>query len=63
MGVCALCGDDLGRAPTLAEDAEALVDHIRVMHPDTYSENPPERWPDGSLVIQDETLTPEEFSE
>lgn len=40
-------------------NVESIIDHIRVMHPDQYEE--PERWPDGSLVIYDDTLTPDDF--
>ncbi len=50
---CHLCHDGVPRS---LQDA---IDHIRVLHPDAYS--PPERWPDGGLVVTDETLDPEDF--
>ncbi len=42
--------------PRSLQDA---IDHIRVLHPDAYW--PPERWPDGGLVVTDETLCPGDF--
>lgn len=53
MGSCALCGDDV---PTLD-----LLDHLRIRHPDRYE--PPLRWPDGALVVVDETLEPGDFGD
>jgi hypothetical protein len=37
-----------------------MLDHLRVVHPDVYGDGP-ERWPDGSLVVVDGTLGPEDF--
>lgn len=52
VGHCHLCHDGI----TLAE----ALDHVRVMHPDQYGDGP-ERWPDGHVVVHDDTLTPEDF--
>lgn len=52
MATCELCGEQ-------PDDAE-LLDHLRVMHPTEYGDGP-ERWPDGSLVVYDDTLMPGEF--
>lgn len=49
------CGDQESR------DIEQTVEHLRVMHPEQYGDGP-ERWPDGSLVVYDQTLEPEEFN-
>lgn len=38
-----------------------LLDHIRVLHPEQYGDGP-QRWPDGGLVIVDDSLTPDEFT-
>ena len=37
-----------------------LIDHLRVLHPEEYGDGP-ERWPDGGIVVLDESLTPDEF--
>lgn len=39
---------------------EALIDHFRVVHG---LDAVPERWPDGSLVVVDDTLEPGDFDE
>ena len=44
MGRCNRCDETV-------EDV-ALIDHIRVMHPDDYGDGP-ERWPDGQIVVID----------
>lgn len=41
------------------ETLEDAADHMRLYHPDEVGE--PERWPDGSLVVVDESLTPDDF--
>jgi len=43
------------------QPADTLLDHIRLMHPDDYEELAV--WPDGSPVIIDNTLEPEDFEE
>ena len=43
-----------------AADVEDVLDHLRLIHPDAYGDGPL-TWPDGSLVVVDETLTPEDF--
>jgi hypothetical protein len=53
MGICHLCQET-------PPDAE-LLDHLRVMHPDAYADGP-QRWPDGGLVIVDETVEPGDFA-
>ena len=52
MAICTLCGD--------RHDDILILDHLRVVHPDAYGDGPA-RWPDGSLVVVDQTLTPEDF--
>ena len=54
---CHLCEDEW---PDEEGGMESAIDHLRVMHPDKFEE--PERWPDGGLVIHDDTLTPEDFA-
>ena len=49
---CELCGTSVA--------LPVLLDHLRVEH-GFYEEM--ERWPDGELVIIDETLQPHEFLE
>lgn len=46
MGSCNLC-------PETPDDAD-LLEHLRVMHPHEYGDGPA-RWPDGKIVIIDET--------
>jgi hypothetical protein len=38
----------------------AILDHIRVLHPDAWAEGL-ERWPDGAMVVLDPTLQPADF--
>lgn len=52
-GHCNVCNEDV---PT-----HDLLGHLRVMHPTEYGDGP-ECWPDGSLVVLDSTLTPEDFA-
>ena len=56
---CNLCGEHDVSPETLMEDIRLMVDHIRVMHPDFYSQL--ELWLDGEPVIHDETVEPEDF--
>lgn len=51
---CSLCGDDEKYG------FPAIDDHLRLAHPDDYGDGPA-RWPDGDIVIHDETLEPEDF--
>jgi hypothetical protein len=51
-GRCHVCEEDV---PT-----HDLLGHLRVMHPDVYGDGP-ELWPDGQVVILDDSLTPEDF--
>lgn len=43
---CCQCGDEM------PVSLDAIVDHLRVMHPDDYDEL--EWWPDGGLVIRED---------
>lgn len=52
MATCHLCPD------TFPDDQ--TLDHFRVLHPDVYADIA--RWPDGSVVIVDQTRTPDEFT-
>lgn len=58
-GHCHICDEDVPRAgeaaATPGHDATILLDHIRVMHPDQYGDGPL-YWPDGGLVVIDETF-------
>lgn len=67
---CELCGHedksavekaDAEGAPekAMAYDILLMVDHLRLFHPE-YGE--PETWPDGSLVLHDDTLEPGDFA-
>lgn len=51
---CNLC------EPPAIMPADRLIDHLRLMH--AY-EMQPATWPDGSLVIVDTTLEPDDFAE
>lgn len=53
---CLICNDEW---PDEEGGLESIVDHLRVVHPDQYE--PPERWPDGGIVVTDDTLAPEDF--
>jgi hypothetical protein len=53
MGRCELCPCDV---PTVE-----LVSHLAVCHPDLYQ--PFETWPDGQVVVFDESLQPKDFQE
>lgn len=54
MITCHLCGSG-------CVDMDEVLDHIRDDHPEDWE--PLERWPDGSLVVVDNTLTPDDFWE
>lgn len=43
-----------------ADSLEEVNDHLRVVHPCVYGDGP-ERWPDGQIVVYDQTLEPSEF--
>lgn len=38
-----------------------LLDHLRVMHPEQYGDGP-QRWPDGALVIIDDSDTVDDLT-
>lgn len=50
---CALC-------PEVMAGIGEATEHLRLMHPDQYGDGP-ERWPDGGVVLDDQTLSPEDF--
>lgn len=54
---CLICSEEW---PDAEGGLQSFEDHMRVIHPDQYE--PAERWPDGALVIHDDTLTPEDFA-
>lgn len=58
---CELCGheDTSAKDLEMSDDIALMLNHLRLMHPE-YGE--PERWSDGSLVLHDDTLTPEDFT-
>lgn len=51
---CRLCPDGVPRSPV------EMLDHLRVLHPEVYGDGP-QRWPDGHLVIEDDTSEPDDF--
>lgn len=55
MAICFVCPPGDNTVP----DSE-MVDHLRLIHPDVYGDGP-ECWPDGSVVVVDCTLEPEDF--
>ena len=58
---CHLCGHDEKPADeNMGADLRLMVDHLRVMHPEEYGDGP-ERWPDGGIVLHDDTLEPSDF--
>lgn len=54
---CLICSDEW---PDAEGGLESFVDHMRVLHTDRYEE--PERWPDGALVIHDDSPEPGDFA-
>jgi hypothetical protein len=55
MATCHVCPPD---AEKVAD--EEMVNHLRLLHPELYGDGP-ERWPDGSVVVYDQTLEPGDF--
>lgn len=47
---CLLC--------TSGIDADSMMEHLQVWHPDVVGAGEVTRWPDGSVVCLDQTLTP-----
>lgn len=41
-------------------DPALIEDHARLLHPAQWGDGP-ERWPDGTPVVYDTTLEPEDF--
>jgi hypothetical protein len=57
---CQLCGERLAdTGEDMAADMLEAMEHLRLFHPDQYEE--PETWPDGSLVVEDQSLEPDDF--
>lgn len=57
MGACYVCS-----STAAAVDDEALIDHLRLLHPDVWGDGLL-RWADGSVVVVDMTLEPSDFKE
>lgn len=55
---CELCGVE---EPDDGIGIPKMLDHLRVMHPEAYGDGP-ECWPDGSVVVYDTTLEPDDFT-
>ena len=56
---CQLCNE-----PLEVGTVEDLLHHLRQFHPDRFdSDIDFERWPDGEVVVEDLTLTPQDFTE
>ena len=55
-GRCEVCGQEFDAPVTLG----TILDHLRENHPDEYGEGLA-TWPDGEVVVFDETLDPEDF--
>lgn len=55
MGTCFLHDP-----PEKIADVE-LLDHLRVVHPETWGGGP-ERWPDGRIVVHNTAMTPGDFT-
>jgi hypothetical protein len=55
MARCFVCPPGQQQYP----EAE-ILDHLRVIHPDVWGDGL-KRWPDGRIVVFDETLTPGDF--
>ena len=55
MGTCLVC-------PQLAEVPEVeMFEHLRLLHPEVWADGLC-RWPDGRVIVLDETLTPGDFT-
>lgn len=52
MAYCLMCSESI--------PDDALLEHLRLIHPEFFNEL--ERWPDGGIVVHDDTLEPEEFT-
>lgn len=54
--------DDEGRCELCKEmfPISEILEHLRLFHPDEYGDGP-ETWPDGTIVIHDTTLEPDDF--
>lgn len=55
-GHCHQCHEDFPEGTTLNE----LVEHLRLYHPDDFGDGPA-TWPDGGVVMHDDTLEPKDF--
>lgn len=59
MPQCNLCPEVVEFTGNMTADMEAVIEHIRIVHPEHYGTGP-ERWPDGSLVYTEDFI-PDEF--
>ncbi len=55
FGECRICGQRFEEGTS-----HLLLPHLRDEHPDEWGDGPM-TWPDGEIVIVDETLTPDDF--
>lgn len=60
---CGLCDETVeheAHQDSVYEGISAAVEHFRVFHPDAYEQM--QRWPDGSPVVVDDSLSPDDFT-
>lgn len=58
---CELCGhEEKPESGQMLDDVRLIDDHLQRMHPQEYGDGP-ERWPDGEVVLEDETIDPSDF--
>lgn len=55
---CDICGHEETGFPNLPTELEAMADHLA----DAHGLDDWERWPDGSVVVEDTTLEPSDFT-
>jgi hypothetical protein len=56
MGLCFLHSE-----PNTVPD-RWMLEHLRRFHPEVYGTGP-DRWPDGGLVVYDQTIQPQDLQE
>jgi hypothetical protein len=58
---CFICGEQqIPDDAQMSTDVDLAIQHLRLMHPEEYE--PIQRWSDGGPVIEDDTLSPEDFT-